>query len=178
MEDKENKKNYQINEVVFNSIDKLTGSSKEISETSVNLMSQLTNLFESIEDETCEEILSDVGKINDFISYVVNISKNELQEIKTKSKLAIEKADKRKDKILSLKEEIESLQEEIGNVEEEKQQLILKVDTMSTELVDIYQENQRNETRAELESISKKNEKIIKDKYIQQLDVCKKIWTY
>lgn len=170
MEDKENKKNYQINEVVFNSIDKLTGSSKEISETSVNLMSQLTNLFESIEDETCEEILSDVGKINDFISYVVNISKNELQEIKTKSKLAIEKADKRKDKILSLKEEIESLQEEIGNVEEEKQQLILKVDTMSTELVDIYQENQRNETRAELESISKKNEKIIKDKYIQQLD--------
>lgn len=170
MEDKENEKNYQINEVVFNSIDKLTGSSKEISETSVNLMSQLTNLFESIEDETCEEILSDVGKINDFISYVVNISKNELQEIKTKSKLAIEKADKRKDKILSLKEEIESLQEEIGNVEEEKQQLILKVDTMSTELVDIYQENQRNETRAELESISKKNEKIIKDKYIQQLD--------
>lgn len=170
MEDEENKKNYQINEVVFNSIDKLTGSSKEISETSVNLMSQLTNLFESIEDETCEEILSDVGKINDFISYVVNISKNELQEIKTKSKLAIEKADKRKDKILSLKEEIESLQEEIGNVEEEKQQLILKVDTMSTELVDIYQENQRNETRAELESISKKNEKIIKDKYIQQLD--------
>ena len=170
MEDKENKKNYQINEVVFNSIDKLTGSSKEISETSVNLMSQLTNLFESIEDETCEEILSDVGKINDFISYVINISKNELQEIKTKSKLAIEKADKRKDKILSLKEEIESLQEEIGNVEEEKQQLILKVDTMSTELVDIYQENQRNETRAELESISKKNEKIIKDKYIQQLD--------
>lgn len=106
MEDKENEKNYQINEVVFNSIDKLTGSSKEISETSVNLMSQLTNLFESIEDETCEEILSDVGKINDFISYVVNISKNELQEIKTKSKLAIEKADKRKDKILSLKEEI------------------------------------------------------------------------
>lgn len=170
MEDEENKKNYQINEVVFNSIDKLTGSSKEISETSVNLMSQLTNLFESIEDETCEEILSDVGKINDFISYVVNISKNELQEIKTKSKLAIEKADKRKDKILSLKEEIESLQEEIRNVEEEKQQLILKVDTMSTELVDIYQENQRNETRAELESISKKNEKIIKDKYIQQLD--------
>ena len=170
MEDKENEKNYQINEVVFNSIDKLTGSSKEISETSVNLMSQLTNLLESIEDETCEEILSDVGKINDFISYVVNISKNELQEIKTKSKLAIEKADKRRDKILSLKEEIESLQEEIGNVEEEKQQLILKVDTMSTELVDIYQENQRNETRAELESISKKNEKIIKDKYIQQLD--------
>lgn len=62
------------------------------------------------------------------------------------------------------------MQEEIRNVEEEKQQLISKVDTMSTELVDIYQENQRNETRAELESISKKNEKIIKDKYIQQLD--------
>jgi len=36
---------------------------------------------------------------------VANISKNELQEIKTKSKLAIEKADKRKDKILYLKEE-------------------------------------------------------------------------
>ena len=108
MEGKEKKKekiNYSINERVFETIDKLTDSSKEISETSANLVSQLTSLFESIEDETCEEILLDIGKINDFISYVANISKNELQEIKTKSKLAIEKADKRKDKILYLKEE-------------------------------------------------------------------------
>ena len=152
----EGKKNYIINERIYDSIDKLTDQSQEMSEISMNLMTQLKNLLESIEDETCEEILSDVEKLNDFISYVVNISKNELQEIKEKSQLAIEKANKRKQKILNLKEENASLEEEVKNVESEKQKLIINIDSITTELSEMYQENQRIETKTQIELENKK----------------------
>ena len=169
-ENSEEKKSYIINERIYNSIDKLTDDSQEMSEISMNLMTQLKNLLESIEDETCEEILSDIVKLNDFISYVVNISKNELQEIKEKSQLAIEKANKRKQKILNLKEEKASLEEEVKNVESEKQKLILNIDSITTELSEMYQENQRIETKTQIELENKKKENLLKEKYIKQID--------
>ena len=169
-ENSEEKKSYIIDESIYNSIDKLTDESQEMSEISMNLMTQLKNLLESIEDETCEEILADIVKLNDFISYVVNISKNELQEIKEKSQLAIEKANKRKDKINNLKEENASLQEEINNVESEKQKLIINIDTISNELSEMYQENLRIETKTQIELENKKKEKLLKEQYIKQID--------
>ena len=169
-ENSEEKKSYLIDERIYNSIDKLTDESQEMSEISMNLMTQLKSLLESIEDETCEEILSDIVKLNDFISYVVNISKNELQEIKEKSQLAIEKANKRKDKILNLREENASLEEEIKNVESEKQKLILNIDSITTELSEMYQENQRIETKTQIELENKKKENLLKEKYIKQID--------
>lgn len=173
-ENSEEKKSYIINERIYNSIDKLTDDSQEMSEISMNLMTQLKNLLESIEDETCEEILSDIVKLNDFISYVVNISKNELQEIKEKSQLAIEKANKRKQKILNLKEEKASLEEEVKNVESEKQKLILNIDSITTELSEMYQENQRIETKTQIELENKKKENLLKEKYIKQIDEMQK----
>ena len=169
-ENSEEKKNYIIDERVYDSIDKLTNESQEMSEISVNLMTQLKNLLESIEDETCEEILSDVVKLNDFISYVVNISKNELQEIKEKSQLAIEKANKRKQKILNLREENASLEEEVKNIESEKQKLIVNIDSITTELSEMYQENQRIETKTQIELENKKKENLLKEKYMKQID--------
>ena len=164
------KMNYIIEENVYKSIDKLTNSSKDIINTSTNLISQLSTLFESIEDEVTLEILTDAGKINDFISLVSTFTKNELQELKFKSKMAIEKAEKRKNKLLILKEENSKLKEKIKDAEMEKQQLILNIDSISSQLSDIYLENQKRERSLNYEQINKKNENMIKEKYIKEIN--------
>ena len=164
------KMNYIIEENVYKSIDNLTNSSKDIINTSTNLISQLTTLFESIEDDVTLEILSDAEKINDFISLISTFTKNELQEIKIKAKMAIEKAEKRKNKISILKEENSKLKEKIKDAEMEKKQLILNIDSISDQLSDIYLENQKRERSFNLEQINKKNEKMIKEKYIKEID--------
>ena len=162
--------NYIIEENIYKSIDNLTNSSKDIINTSTNLISQLSTLFESIEDETTIEILTDAGKINDFISLVSTFTKNELQEIKMKSKMAIEKAEKRKNKISILKEENTKLKEKIKEAEMEKQQLILNIDSISSQLSDIYLENQKRERSLNYEKMNKKNENMIKEKYIKEIN--------
>ena len=162
--------NYIIEENIYKSIDNLTNSSKDIINTSTNLISQLSTLFESIEDETTIEILTDAGKINDFISLVTTFTKNELQEIKMKSKMAIEKAEKRKNKISILKEENTKLKEKIKEAEMEKQQLILNIDSISSQLSDIYLENQKRERSLNYEKMNKKNENMIKEKYIKEIN--------
>ena len=164
------KMNYIIEENVYKSIDTLTNSSKDIINTSTNLISQLSTLFESIEDETTIEILTDAGKINDFISLVTTFTKNELQELKVKSKMAIEKAEKRRNKISILKEENTKLKEKIKEAEMEKQQLILNIDSISSQLSDIYLENQKRERSLNYEKMNKKNENMIKEKYIKEIN--------
>ena len=72
---------YIIGDNVYTIIEKLTDSSKEIINSSTNLITQLSSLFESMEDDIILEILSDAAKINDFISYISGFAKNELQEI-------------------------------------------------------------------------------------------------
>ena len=162
--------NYIIEENVYKSIDNLTNSSKDIIITSTNFLSQLTSLLESIEEDEILEILSDAGKINDFISLTSTFTKNELQELKVKSKIAIEKAEKRKNKIIILKEENTKLKEKIKEAETEKQQLILNIDSISSQLSDIYLENQKRERSLSQEQIYKKNEILLKEKYIKEIN--------
>ena len=164
------KLSYIIGENVYKKIDLLTNSSKEIIGTSTNLITQLSILFESIEDDTISEILSDSGKINDFISFISSFTKNELQEIKIKSKMAMEKAEKRKTKILKLKEENKKLEEKIKDAEIEKQQLILNIDSISSQLSDIYMDNLTRERNLNYENMNKRNEKIIKEKYMKEIN--------
>ena len=164
------KTNYIIEENVYKSIDNLTNSSKDIIITSTNFLSQLTSLLESIEEDEILEILSDAGKINDFISLTSTFTKNELQELKVKSKIAIEKAEKRKNKIIILKEENTKLKEKIKEAEIEKQQLILNIDSISSQLSDIYLENQKRERSLSQEQIYKKNEILLKEKYIKEIN--------
>ena len=164
------KLSYIIEENTYKKIDTLTSSSKEIIGSSTNLISQLSSLFESIEDDIVSGILSDAGKINDFISLISSFTKNELQEIKIKSKMAIEKAEKRKVKIIKLKEENKKLEEKIKEAEIEKQQLILNIDSISSQLSDLYMENQTRERKLTYEKINKRNEKIIKEKYIKEIN--------
>ena len=162
--------NYIIEENIYKSIDNLTNSSKDIIITSTNFLSQLTSLLESIEEDEILEILSDAGKINDFISLTSTFTKNELQELKVKSKIAIEKAEKRKNKIIILKEENTKLKEKIKEAETEKQQLILNIDSISSQLSDIYLENQKRERSLSQEQIYKKNEILLKEKYIKEIN--------
>ena len=164
------KTNYIIEENVYKSIDNLTNSSKDIIITSTNFLSQLTSLLESIEEDEILEILSDAGKINDFISLTSTFTKNELQELKVKSKIAIEKAEKRKNKIIILKEENTKLKERIKEAETEKQQLILNIDSISSQLSDIYLENQKRERSLSQEQIYKKKEILLKEKYIKEIN--------
>ena len=164
------KTNYIIEENVYKSIDNLTNSSKDIIITSTNFLSQLTSLLESIEEDEILEILSDAGKINDFISLTSTFTKNELQELKVKSKIAIGKAEKRKNKIIILKEENTKLKEKIKEAETEKQQLILNIDSISSQLSDIYLENQKRERSLSQEQIYKKKEILLKEKYIKEIN--------
>ena len=147
------KLNYIIGENIYDKIDKLTNSTKEILNSSTNLITQLSSLFESMDDEIILEILSDAGKINDFISSISSFTKNELQEIKIKSKIAIEKAEKRKGKISMLKEENQKLKEIIKDAETEKKQLILNIDSISSQLSEMYMEKQIRERNSYLEKI-------------------------
>ena len=161
---------YIIGDNVYTIIEKLTDSSKEIINSSTNLITQLSTLFESMEDDIILEILSDAAKINDFISYISGFAKNELQEIKIKSKIAIQKAEKRKGKILKMKEENKKLKEKIKEAEIEKQKLILNIDSISSQLSEIYMENQKRERDFNIEKMNKKNEKIIKEKYVKEIN--------
>jgi len=164
------KTNYKLEENIYKSIETITNSSKETINISTNLLSQLSNLFESIEDDITSEIITEAGKINDFISTVSTFTKNELQEIKIKTKIAIEKAEKRKRKILKLKEENKKLNEKIEEDRIEKEQLILNIDNISKQLSDLYQENNMLKHKSNLEIINCKNEKIQKEKYLNQLN--------
>ena len=164
------KTNYKLGENIYKSIEDITNSSKETISISTNLLSQLSNLFDSIEDDITSEIISEAGKINDFISTVSTFTKNELQEIKIKNKIAIEKAEKRKGKILKLKEENKKLNEKIEEDRIEKEQLILNIDNISKQLSDLYQENNMLKHKSNLEIMNCKNEKIQKEKYLNQLN--------
>ena len=164
------KTNYKLGENIYKSIEIITNSTKETISISTNLLSQLSNLFDSIEDDITSEIISEAGKLNDFISTVTTFTKNELQEIKIKTKIAIEKAEKRKRKILKLKEENNKLNEKIEEDKIEKEQLILNIDNISKQLSDLYQENNMLKHKSNLEIMNCKNEKIQKEKYLNQLN--------
>ena len=164
------KPNYKLSENIYKSIDSITSESSNIITISSNLILELSSLFESIEDDITHEIISEMGEINDFISKILTFTKNELQEIKIKSKLSNEKADKRKLKLLKLKEENKKLNEKINELEIDKKNLIINIDNISKELSDLYQKNKMFEKRDSLEKIDKKNNDMLKEKYIKEIN--------
>ena len=58
------KTNYKLGENIYKSIEIITNSTKETISISTNLLSQLSNLFDSIEDDITSEIISEAGKLN------------------------------------------------------------------------------------------------------------------
>ena len=164
------KLNYKLGENIYKSIDQITLESANIITTSSNLILQLSNLFESIEDDITHEIISEMGEINDFISKILTFTKNELQEIKMKSKLSNEKADKRKLKLLKLKEDNKKLREKIKELEFDKKNLIINIDDISKELSDLYQKNKIFEKCDSLEKLDKKNDEMLKEKYLKEIN--------
>ena len=164
------KPNYKLGENIYKLIDDITQASTTTIEISSNLLFQLSNLFESIEDETTHEIITQMGEINDFISRIFTFSKNELQEIKIKSKICTEKAEKRKQKIIKLKDDNKKLNEKIKELEIDKKQLIINIDDISKELSDLYQKNRIYEEKNNLERIDKKNDEILKEKYLKEIN--------
>ena len=164
------KPNYKLGENIYKLIDDITQASTTTIEISSNLLFQLSNLFESIEDETTHEIITQMGEINDFISRIFTFSKNELQEIKIKSKICNEKAEKRKQKIMKLKDDNKKLNEKIKELEIDKKQLIINIDDISKELSDLYQKNRIYEEKNDLERIDKKNDEILKEKYLKEIN--------
>ena len=164
------KLNYKLGENIYKSIDEITLESSNIITISSNLIIELSSLFESIEDDITHEIISEMGEINDFISKILSFTKNELQEIKIKSKLSNEKADKRKLKLLKLKEDNKKLNEKIKELEIDKKNLIINIDDISKELTDLYQRNKIFEKQDSLEKIDKKNNDMLKEKYIKEIN--------
>ena len=164
------KSNYKLGDSIYKSIDEITLESSNIITISSNLILELSSLFESIEDDITHEIMTEMGEINDFISKMLSFTKNELQEIKIKSKISNEKADKRKLKLLKLKEDNKKLNEKINELETDKKNLIINIDDISKELTDLYQKNKYFEKRDSLEKIDKKNNDMIREKYIKEIN--------
>ena len=69
-----------------------------------------------------------------------------------------------------MKEENKKLKEKIKEAEIEKQKLILNIDSISSQLSEIYMENQIRERDFNIEKMNKKNEKIIKEKYVKEIN--------
>lgn len=164
------KPKYTLGENVYKSIDLIINSTNEIMGTSTNLLSHISDLFVPLEDEYASEILKETEKLNDFISSLSTFTKNELQEIKIKAKIAIEKADKRKIKIYKLKEDNNVLKEKIKDDQNEKEKLIRNIDDISKHVNYLEQENSFLRQKSEMEIINKNNEKILKEKYLKQVD--------
>ena len=166
---KEGSKDYIINENIYITIDNMSNNIINYSSITAKLLSEITNLFDTIEDDVCKDIILKVSKINDFMTELTNISKTELQELKNKSIIAIEKANKRKIKIKKLKSENTTLIENINYIENEKESLVKKIDSMSLELFEVYEENKKIEKKMNLELTNSRNQKIINEQYINKI---------
>ena len=151
-----------LDENIYSHIDSLCESSDEYKELSLNLKDRLSELFESIEDEECNQILSDIDKLHDFLIKLDSLSTNELTLIKNNGKKLIEKYIKHKDKINILKTKKNELEEELANINDQKEKLLAKVDELNEEYYKLYQEK----NNLELQISIKQNEEAKK----QQLD--------
>lgn len=151
-----------LDENIYSCIDSLCESSDEYKELSLNLKDRLSELLESIEDEECNQILSDIDKLHDYLIKLNSLSTNELTLIKNNGKKLIEKYVKHKDKINILKTKKNELEEELANINDQKEKLLAKVDELNEEYYKLYQEK----NNLELQITIKQNEKAKK----QQLD--------
>ena len=129
-----------LNEYLFDYIDDLCDTSDKYKELSGNLKERLAELFDSIEDEDCNEILCDIDEINNYLIKLNSLATNEFMMIKNNSNKLIEKYAKHKEKILSLKTENNLLKEELSLANEQKENALLKIDEINDEYLKICQE--------------------------------------
>ena len=141
-------------------IDDLCESSDKYKDLSENLKERLTELFDSIDDEDCNEILCDLDDINSYLIKLNNLAINEFTMIKNNNKKLIEKHAKHKEKILSLKTKNNMLEEELSYANEQKENAILKLDELNDEYIKICQEKHNLEMNISL----KENEESEKQK--------------
>lgn len=159
-----NNKDY-LDEYIYNFIDDLCKSSNKYKELSANLKERISELFESIEDDDCKEIISDIEELNKYLETIYNISTNELTSIKNNGKKLIEKYMKHKKKILSFKTKINVLEGELSNINEQKEKALLKIDELSDEYYKLYQEK----NKLEMNNTVKEDEKKEKDELNKEL---------
>ena len=164
----ETKSNDYLDEYIYDYIDDLCESSDKYKVLSSNLKDRLTELFDSIEDEDCDEILCDIDEINKYLIKLNNLSNNEFTLIKSNGKKLIEKYLKHKEKIESLKIQNNMLQEELSIVNEQKEQAILKIDEINDEYYKLAQEKnnlvmQMNIQESEENEKNKLNNEILND---------------
>ncbi len=136
-----------LDQYIYNYIDELTTSSEKYKELSENLKDRLSDLFESIEEEDCKEILNDIEEINNYLITLNNLSTNEFITIKNNAIKLIDKYTKHKEKISLLKTKNNMLQEELNNVNEQKDKALLKIDEINDEYYKLYQEKNNIELK-------------------------------
>ena len=129
-----------LDEYIYDYIDDLTENSEKYKELSGNLKDRLTELFDTIEDEDCNEILCDIDEINTFLIKLNSLSLNELTMIKNNGLILIKKHLKHKEKIMSLKTKNNMLEEDLSNITEQKENALLKLDELNDEYYKLYQE--------------------------------------
>ena len=159
-----NNKEY-LDEYIYKYIDDLIKSSDKYKDLSENVKERLSDLFESIDDEDCKELLSNIEEINKYLTTVNELSTKELTSIKNNGKKLIEKYNKHKKKILSLKTKYNILEEELSTIKEQKDKALLKVDELTDEYYKLYQEKNTLEMHDSL----KQDEEKEKEKLNKQL---------
>lgn len=149
-----------LNSYIYDYIDDLVESSNKYKDLSGNLKDRLAELFDSIEDEDCDEILCDIDEINKYLIKLYKLSINEFKMIKDNGKILIDKHIKHKEKIMSLKTKNNMLEEELSMTNEQKDNILLKMDELRDEYNNLYHEKNNLELNISL----KENEENQKQK--------------
>ena len=141
-----NNKDY-LDQYIYTYIDELTKSSEKYKELSENLKERLTDLFESIEEEDCKEIINDIDDLNNYLITLNSLSTKEFITIKNNGIKLIEKYSRHKEKISSLKSNNSLLQEELAAANEQKDKALSKIDELNDEYDKLYQEKNNLEVK-------------------------------
>ena len=154
-----------LDEYIYDYIDDLCESSEKYRELSGNLKDRLTELFDSIDDEDCNEMLCDLDEIYRFLIKLNSLSVNELTMIKNNGKSLINKYLKHKEKIMSLKTKNKMLEEELTDANEQKENTMIKLNELNDEYYQLFEEKQN----LELQISIKENEETQKHKLNNEL---------
>ncbi len=129
-----------LNEYIYDYINDLCETSEQYKDLSGNLKDRLSELFDSIDDEDCDEILCDIDEINRYLIKLNSLAKNEFTMIMNNGKILINKYLSHKQKIMSLKSQNKILEEEISIINEQKDNILKKIDELNDEYYKLYQE--------------------------------------
>jgi hypothetical protein len=154
-----------LNEYIYDYIDDLCESSEKYRELSGNLKDRLSELFDSIEDEDCNEMLCDIDEIYTYLIKLNSLSTNELTMIKNNGKILINKHLKHKEKIMSLKTKNKMLEEELQDANEQKENTLTKLNELNDEFYKLYEEKKNIELNISI----KENEENQKQKLNNEL---------